>query len=325
MKSPYISRRSLMIGAGALSMTPMLASGALAEAPQLGTQIPGWYRFKIGEIEATIISDGLLNLGSANDQFPAAPQDQIAEIMKAEFLPVEPMMLEQNCIVLNRGGRLVLIDSGMGKDEMFGNGAGRLLRNLAAASITPEQIDDIVLTHAHPDHCWGLVGADGSPLFPNAMLHLSQVDFDFWTDESKLSAEGFLPAFVAGARRNLLPYRERMNFVSDGKEALPGITAIATPGHTLGHMSYIISSGDEAFLNVGDVCHHYALLFENPGWEFAFDTDPGLAAKTRLRLFDMAATEALPMIGYHFPFPGLGNIRRAGSAYEYVPIALSHG
>ncbi|MEI4473011.1 MBL fold metallo-hydrolase [Frigidibacter sp. MR17.24] len=281
--------------------------------------------FAIGDIEATIISDGLLDLGSANAQFPAAPPEDIARIMAEEFLPVDPMMLEQNALVLNINQRVVLFDSGMGSDQLFGDKAGRLIRNLAAAGIAPEQVDDIVLTHAHCDHCWGMVGDGGALNFPNAQVHISQADFEFWTDEAKLSAEGFLPTFVKGARRNLMPYRDRMLFVTDGQEVLPGVTAISTPGHTMGHMSYAISSGNESFLNVGDVVHHTALLFQNPTWEFAFDSDPKLAAQTRVRLFDMASADETRMIGYHFPFPGLGHIRREGDAFDYVPIPMTHG
>ena len=327
LKIPYLSRRHLLMGAGAAGLASALGapSAALARAPKIGDRVAGWHRFDIGDIEATIISDGLLNLGSSNDQFPAAPRDEIAEIMKNEFLPVAPMMLEQNCLVLNIGERLVLFDSGMGSDQMFGPQAGRILKNLAAAGIDPATIDDIVLTHAHCDHCWGMVADDGELNFPNAQVHMSKADFDFWTDEAKLSAEGFLPAFVAGARRNLLPYHNRMNFVEDGKEVLSGVTALATPGHTVGHTSYLISSGDKTFLNVGDVVHHTALLFRNPQWEFAFDSDPKAAAQTRLKLFDMAATEETPLIGYHFPFPGLGHIRREGEAYAYVPTPMEHG
>lgn len=329
LSKPNLSRRSLLIamGAGAFAsgINASVPSAALAKAPKLGVNIPGWYRFNIGDIEATIISDGLLDLGSATDQFPAAPADTITEIMKSEFLPVKPMMLEQNCLVLNTGDRLVLFDSGMGSDTLFGPESGRLLKNLEAAGIRPADIDDIVLTHAHCDHCWGMVGDDSSLNFPNAQVYMSQGDFDFWTDEAKLKADGFVPKFVAGARKNLLPYRDRMHFVQDGKEVIPGITAIHTPGHTVGHMSYVISSGDKTFLNVGDVVHHYALLFQNPQWEFAFDSDPKLAARTRVKLFDMAATEEMPMIGYHFPFPGLGHIRREGDAFDYVPIPMRHG
>ena len=324
--APNLSRRTLLVGMGASAFASAInPSLALAKAPKLGASVPGWYRFNIGDIEATIISDGLLDLGSATDQFPAAPADEIIEIMKAEFLPVKPMMLEQNCLVLNTGDRLVLFDSGMGSDTMFGPDAGRMLRNLAAAGINPADIDDIVLTHPHCDHCWGMVANDGTLIFPNAQVHISQPDFDFWTDEAKLQGDGFVPKFVQGARNNLLPYRDRMHFAKDGKEVLPGITAISTPGHTVGHTSYVISSGNKTFLNVGDVVHHYALLFQNPQWEFAFDSDPKVAAQTRVKLFDMAATDEMPMIGYHFPFPGLGHIRREGDAFDYVPIPMQHG
>ncbi|APX26165.1 MULTISPECIES: MBL fold metallo-hydrolase [Salipiger] len=322
--SPYLSRRHLLLAGAATLAGGLMPRTALAEAPPLGGTVPGWYRFGIGDIEATIISDGLLNLGSANDQFPNAPQDDIARIMKEEFLPADPMMLEQNCLVLNIANRVVLFDSGIGSDQTFGDKAGRMLRNLQAAGIEPGQVDDVVLTHAHCDHCWGLVADDGALNFPNATVHISQVDFDYWTDEANLSGPGFIPFFVAGARKNLLPYRDRLSFVADGKEVMPGVTAISTPGHTPGHISYVIASGGQTFLNVGDVVHHYALLFENPGWRFAFDSDPGMAAETRLKLFDMAASEEMPMIGYHFPFPGLGNIRREGSAYAYVPIPMVH-
>lgn len=320
-----LNRRHFLAATSGLAASALLPGAGLARAPQIGTTIPGWYRFPIGDIEATIISDGLLNLGSANDQFPAASPDTIASILKDEFLPVSPMMLEQNCLVLNIGERVVLLDSGMGRDAMFGEQSGRLLGNLSAAGIEPGQVDDIVLTHAHIDHCSGLVAADGTLNFPKAQLHMSQADFDFWTDEAKLSGEGSQPAFVKAARHNLLPYRDRLTFVTDKAEVLPGITAISTPGHTVGHTSYLISSGNQSFLNVGDVVHHYALLFENPGWAFAYDTDPNQAAETRIKLFDMAAAEQLPLIGYHFPFPGLGHIRREGQGFEYVPIPVRHG
>lgn len=327
--TPYLNRRQILtaIAASALTSgtTASNISSAFAKAPPIGTTIPGWYRFKIGDIEATIVSDGLLDLGSATAQFPAAPVDEVTKIMKEEFLPVAPMMLEQNCVVLNIGERLVLFDSGMGKNTLFGPAAGRILKNLEAAGIKRETIDDIVLTHAHCDHCWGMVSDDGALNFPNAQVHISQADFDFWTDEAKLSSEGFVSTFVKGARNNLLPYRDRMHFVLNEKEVLPGVTAITTPGHTVGHTSYVISSGNKTFLNVGDVVHHYALLFENPQWEFAFDSDPKLAAQTRLKVFDMAAADEMPMIGYHFPFPGLGHIRREGKAYDYVPIPITHG
>lgn len=312
LAAPFVSAGLIPAAAHAQTVTPALSQ-------------PSWYRFAIGDYEATILSDGLLDLGSAADQFPKADPAEVQKIMDEEFLPMAPMMLEQNCLILKTADRLVLFDSGMGSTKLFGDDSGKLLANIKAAGFDPATITDIVLTHAHCDHCWGIMADDGTPNFPNADIHISQADFDFWTDEGKLTAGGFVQTFVEGARKNLLPRRERVFFFDDGKEVLPGIQAVSTPGHTIGHTSFVITSGGQNFLNVGDVVHHYALLFKNPQWEFAFDSDPAQAAKTRVKLYEMAVSERLPMIGYHFPFPGIGNIRRDGTAFRYVPAHYHHG
>ena len=318
------SRRGFLGGAAASLALPaaagLLPTGrAHAAAPLLGTQVPAWYRFKIGDYEATVVSDGPIILGSPQDQFPSADPAVVANLVKGDFLPADNTPLEQNCLVLNTGDKLVLIDTGMGSDQMFGPYSGRLMKSLAAAGFKGEQFDAVVLTHAHCDHCWGIMDDDGNRNFPNAQVYISQADFDFWTDEAKLGANDFVKDFVAGARRNLLPNQDRLIYVKDGDEILPGIQAIASPGHTVGHTSYLITSNGETALFVGDVVHHYKLLFENPAWEFAFDSDPAQAAQTRLRVFDMASKDELPLIGYHFPFPGIGYIAPQGNAYRYVP------
>lgn len=329
-----LSRRAFLRSGGILTAAPLAApfiatgllpSRAQADIATPALSQPSWYRFSIGEFEATIISDGLLDLGSAADQFPNADPAEVQQIMDDEFLPMSPMMLEQNCLIVKSTERLVLFDSGMGSTQLFGDDSGRLLANIRAAGFNTDAFTDIVLTHAHCDHCWGIMADDGTPNFPNADIHISKTDFDYWTDEAKLGTEGFVSIFVEGARRNLLPRRDRIFFVEDGKEVLPGIQAVATPGHTVGHTSYIITSDGQSFLNVGDVVHHYALLFRNPQWEFAFDTNPPEAAATRIQLYEMAVSEQLPLIGYHFPFPGIGNIRRDGQAFRYVPVHLRHG
>jgi len=333
-RKSLLSRRGFLRSGGVLAAAPLaapfIASGLLPARAQASIVTPAlsqssWYRFNIGGYEATILSDGLLDLGSAADQFPNADPAEVQQIMDDEFLPMSPMMLEQNCLIVKTADRLVLFDSGMGSTQLFGDDSGRLLANIRGAGFDTDAFTDIVVTHAHCDHVWGIMADDGTPNFPNADIHISQIDFDYWTDEAKLGTEGFVGTFVEGARRNLLPRRDRIFFVEDGKEVLPGIQAVATPGHTVGHTSYIITSDGQSFLNVGDVVHHYALLFRNPQWEFAFDTDPPEAARTRIRLYEMAVSEQLPLIGYHFPFPGVGNIRRDGQAFRYVPVPFRHG
>ncbi|MFT4959206.1 MAG: glyoxylase-like metal-dependent hydrolase (beta-lactamase superfamily II) [Paracoccaceae bacterium] len=294
-------------------------------AAKLRVRPAAWYRFDIGDFEATVVSDGTLELGDATQLFPNAPKDEVRRLFAAEFLQCDPMVLAENALVLNTGAHLVLFDTGMGTSSLFGPHSGRLLGNMAAAGIDPRDIDTVILTHAHADHTWGLLDDAGQPTFPNASICLSRADFDFWTDEAKLSDPAARPDVVRGSIRCLTGCRDQLRFVVDGEVIVPGITAIATPGHTIGHMSQMIESAGVKMLNLGDVCHQYALVCPNPDWQFHVDYDPVLGVKSRRRMLELAAREQLFVLGYHLPFPGLGHMVHDGDGYRYIPAHMQFG
>jgi glyoxylase-like metal-dependent hydrolase (beta-lactamase superfamily II) len=306
------SRRAVVLGGAAVGMgATAIGTTANAKMPFAASQVPYFYRFPVGKFQATIVSDGPLPLGDPATNFKGITKEDAAKALSDNFLPVDNAVLEQNALVVNTGERLVLFDSGMGFSKAFGPTTGRLQRSLAQSGINPARIDDVICTHAHIDHIGGLSTASGRRLFPNATIHISKADYDFWTDETKLS--GDLKAFVVHARANLLPYKGRIKWVEDGKDVVPGVQAMSAPGHTVGHTIYIIKSESSSLVFIGDTTHHQILLTEKPKTEFAYDTDAKQAVQTRLRVFDMLAKDKLAFIAYHFPWPGIGHLAKLGA------------
>ncbi len=312
-----VSRRSLLaLGAG-LGATAMLGGSALARAPKLGTQSPYWHRFIVGDAEVTVVSDGPLPLGDPSGTFIGIPKEEVKKMLVEHFLSPDNVVLEQNSPIVNTGDKLVLFDTGMGSSKAFGPTTGRQQKSMAEAGIKPEDIDAVVLSHAHIDHIGGIVDANDKPLFPNAQYYIAQSDFDFWTDEGKLG--GPLKDFVVHARKNLLPVRDRLVFFKDGQEFLPGVQAMAAPGHTVGHHMFMVTSNGKSFAFLGDLTHHAVLLLEKPLMEFSYDTDPKQAAQTRVKMLDMLAANKIPVMSYHFAWPGYGHVAKSGDGFRYFP------
>ncbi len=312
-----VSRRSLLaLGAG-LGATAMLGGSALARAPKLGTQSPYWHRFIVGDAEVTVVSDGPLPLGDPSGTFIGIPKEEVKKMLVEHFLSPDNVVLEQNSPIVNTGDKLILFDTGMGTSKAFGPTTGRQQKSMAEAGIKPEDIDAVVLSHAHIDHIGGIVDANDKPLFPNAQYYIAQSDFDFWTDEGKLG--GPLKDFVLHARKNLLPVRDRLVFFKDGQEFLPGVQAMAAPGHTVGHHMFMVTSNGKSFAFLGDLTHHAVLLLEKPLMEFSYDTDPKQAAQTRVKMLDMLAANKIPVMSYHFAWPGYGHVAKSGDGFRYFP------
>lgn len=222
-----------------------------------------------------------------------------------------------NPLLLQGRGETILIDAGTGPGVQPTGGAhGDSLR---AAGVAPEAVTRILFTHAHPDHLWGAGSADGTSLFPNAIFHMAEAEWAFWTDTglpSRLPAD-FVP-MTASTQTRLGAVSERVQRFAPGAEVMPGVFALDAAGHTPGHVGFEIGGGDGLVI-LGDTVITPAVFFAHPGWRFGFDVDGDAAVRNRRRMLDRAVTDRLRLIGYHWPAPGVGYAERRGDAYAYVP------
>lgn len=317
-------RHSLTRLAFALAAATILlpAAPALAEAPAVRTQVPGFYRLAVGEVEVTALYDGFIDLDTKilSNASPA----EVQRLLTRMFLGGQKVQTAVNAFLVNAGGKLILVDTGAAK--AFGPTLGFIGDNLKAAGYSPEQVDVVLLTHLHADHAAGLLGADGKPLFPNAEVRVAQADNDFWLSEeiAAKALDGFKPFFKL-AREAAAPYQAagRWKPFSGEVELAPGIKAVDAHGHTPGHTAYMIESKGQRLLIVGDAVHSHAVQFARPEVAIEFDSDKKQAVAARKRLFARAAKEKLALAGMHLPFPGLGHVRADGKGYAWVPVEFS--
>jgi glyoxylase-like metal-dependent hydrolase (beta-lactamase superfamily II) len=323
-----ISRRHAFALAGtglaaAFSTRVLGPVAAHAKQPFAAAKPAGFYHHMLGDMQVSIISDGPLGFGDGRKLMKEATMEGMAKQLEANFLPADNMVLEQNITVVNTGSKIAVIDTGMGASKMFGENQGRLPANLKAAGIDPAAVDAVILSHCHPDHAGGLVDAAGKSVFPNAQVYVNEADFKFWTDE-KLLENKDMAGFIKLARDNLLPHKDKITFIKGGQEVITGITAVDAPGHTLGHTIFMVSSGGKTLAVTADVGHHYVLMTETPKIEFVYDMDSKQAVATRLKVWDMLATDKIPFIGFHFPWPGLGNLAKTGNeSYRYFATPIN--
>jgi glyoxylase-like metal-dependent hydrolase (beta-lactamase superfamily II) len=315
-----LTRRSLLAGAAvagaAVTFAPL--APARAAAPAAGKQVPGVYRYNVGSIEVTVVTDGMRE-APLGQLIRNAPVDQVNSALEAAYLPKDKFPFVFTPIVVNTGSKLVMIDTGNGPGAFAQTKgtAGQAHANLAAAGIDRGAIDMVIISHFHGDHINGLLNADGTPAFPNAEIAVPEAEWAFWTDESKLTTDG-LKGNGANVKRVFTPLAAKVTKYGDKKELVPGITATATPGHTPGHHSHIISSGSNTMLAQADVSNHPALFVRNPGWHAAFDMDAAQAEATRRKLYDQLAADKMRMQGFHFPFPATGYIEKDGNGYRFT-------
>jgi glyoxylase-like metal-dependent hydrolase (beta-lactamase superfamily II) len=325
-----LTRRSVFrAGAGlavAAAATPLFstASAQAKDAPQAFLNGNGFYRFKIGDFQATVISDGY-------GQIPIVPilamnvsEAELAPVLKANFMqPV--IQITNNVMVVDTGRERILVDSGFGEKlgPSFGKFPG-LMANLRRAGLTPESIDLVVTTHGHLDHIGGLVTKAGALAFPKAQFTFVDTEWNYWTGnryESEVNSspmpDPFKKGTIEGARENLPPVAARSRLVKQGGEITTGVHYVAAPGHSPSHATILFTSGKEQFLHMGDIAHNPVTSLQHPDWTPVFDYEPAEAIKSRKAILDRAATDQMPVMGYHFPFPGIGHVVRHDTAYHW--------
>lgn len=294
---------------------------SFAAAPFAKTQAPGFYRMMLGEFEITALSDGTVKL-PVKDLLNTAPGKVDAALKKAKIAyPVETSV---NAYLINTGSKLVMIDAGAG--ALFGPTVGGLANSLKAAGYQPEQVDEIYITHMHPDHVGGLA-ANGVINFPNAVVRADKADADFWLSEANMkAAPKDAQGFFQGAQVSLKPYADagKLKTFEGNVELVPGVRSWTSHGHTAGHSLYVVESKGEKLVLWGDLMHVAAVQFDDPAVTIKFDTDNKAAAKERAKAYADAAKHGYLVGSAHLSFPGLGYLRKnAGKGYTFIPVNYS--
>lgn len=312
------TRRDLLKLAG---IAPAFALPALpARAAALGGPAqanPSHFRFTIGQAQLTVVSDGHLATPVSGLGVNADPAE-VQAFLAQHFLDTTTNFQHTNHLFIELGDAKVLVDVGSG--NRFLDTAGRLLENLDAAGIDAGEITHVVITHAHPDHIWGIRDDFDEAIFPDAEYIIGEAEHDWWLQDGLAnSVPAEMQQFVVGAVNSINVEGADWTLAADGHAVAPGIRLFATPGHTAGHMAVVVESEGQQLIALGDSMNHAYMNFAHPDWVSGFDQIPDQTVATRTRLLDMAAADKMAVIGYHFPFPGVGHVMREGDTYTFVP------
>ena len=298
--------------------TLLAATAATAAAQALPAFAAAPHTFKHGAFEVTIVSDGHLVLPTsflAADRTP----EQRAALLKAAGQTGETYNSPTNITLIRSGDDLILVD--MGSGDRFMPTAGKLWENLKNAGIDKSTITKVIFTHGHPDHLWGAVDELDDPMLPKATFYVSGAEWDFWNgDDATRGLPAERAGFVTGARRNYAAIKERVKMIKPGEDIVSGIQAVATPGHTQGHVALALAGGDGLIVG-GDVLTHPLISFAHPEWRPAADHVPDQAAETRRKLLDRLTADRSRLVGFHLPYPGVGTVERKDGAYRFVAAA----
>ncbi len=306
--------------AGALLALAFAA--AHAEAPLAKGQAPGWYRMKLGSFEVTALSDGTVEL-PVDKLLTNIKPATLGQLLARSYLKA-PVETSVNGYLVNTGTKLVLIDTGAA--GLFGPTLGKLVANLKASGYQPEQVDEIYITHMHPDHVGGLATPEGKMAFPNAIVRADTREGGFWLDKAAMDkAPADAKGFFQGAMASLNPYvaAGKLKPFDGATELVPGVRAVPAYGHTPGHTIYVVESGGQKLVLWGDLMHVAAVQFALPATTIQFDTDSKAAAPQRQKNYADAAKNGYYVGVAHVSFPGIGKLRADGKGFDWVPVNYS--
>ena len=323
-----LSRRSALLGSAATAavLSTMNASAiAQTATPATARQGPGFYRYKVGSFEVTVVTDGANRFKLPDDMVANAKKDEVNAALAAAYLEKDVFVGPYNPIVVNTGSKLVLIDTGTGEASYTSTkgASGQLLSNLATAGIDANAINTVIISHYHGDHVNGLLRADNSLAFPNAEILVPAAEHKFWMDDGEMgrAPKGRIEGLFKNNRRVFSgEVAKRAQTYEWGKEVVPGITAVGTPGHSPGHTSHVIASGSDKVFVQADVTHVPYLFARNPHWHAFYDQDGNMAEQTRRKVYDMLVAERMMVQGFHYPFPSVAHVEKSGSGYREIPM-----
>jgi len=321
-----LTRRAALFGATATAVIPALATTSVrAAAPAAGKQAPGFYRYKIGDIEVTVVTDGVARGKLMQNFVTNVKEEEVKDALAAAHKDREIFDNTFTPVVLNTGGKLVLIDTGTGEANFAASKgtAGQFTNNLTAAGLSPAAIDTVIISHYHGDHMNGLLKADNSLAFPNAEILVPAKEHNYWMDDGEMSRapKGRIEGLFKNSRRVFSgDVLKRLRTYEWDKEVVPGVTAFGTPGHSPGHTSLLVSSGASKVYVQGDVTHVPYLFARNPGWHAFYDQDAAMAEATRRKVYDMLVADKMMVQGFHYPFPAHAYIEKAGNGYREVMV-----
>jgi glyoxylase-like metal-dependent hydrolase (beta-lactamase superfamily II) len=323
-----LSRRRVLTAAAAATLAPALAplapSHTRAAAPPAGSQAPGWYRYKVGSIEVTVVTDGANKFKFADNHVTNKTRDEVNAALAATFHEKDMMTTPYNPVVVNTGSRLVVIDTGTSEANFVRSKGvtGQFQANLKAAGIDRNAVDAVVISHFHGDHINGLLDPDNKLAFPNAEVLVPAAEWKYFMDDGEMSRApaGRMQDVFKNLRRVFDALGRKVTPYEPNKEVVPGITAVATPGHTPGHSSHIIASGSSKVYVQADVTHVPFLFVRHPDWHAMYDQDGKMAEETRRRVYDMLVADKMMVQGFHYPFPSLAYVEKSGTGYREIPV-----